>query len=110
MDSTESQNVVAGFSHIVLFWTDPGQPAAADELVAGAERYLRGIPGIVQFHVGKMVSSPRAVVDQTYQVGLNVVFNTQAEHDAYQVHPQHLEFVERVLKRTCQKVRVYDFA
>jgi len=28
----------AMFSHIVVFWTDPAQPNAADELIAGANK------------------------------------------------------------------------
>lgn len=92
-----------------MFWTDPEQPQAADELIAGANRYLRPLPGIVHFHVGKMVPSHRPVVEQSYQVGLNVVFTDKAAQDAYQVHPEHVEFVEKVFKRVCRKVVIYDF-
>lgn len=98
------------FSHIVIFWTDPTRPEAPDELIAGANRYLRTIPGVLHFHVGKMVSSPRPVVQQSYQVGLNLIFADKAAHDAYQTHPQHVEFVEKVFKPLCRKVVVYDFA
>ena len=98
------------FSHIVIFWTKPERPGAVDELVAGAERYLRPIPGVVHFEVGRMVPSPRDVVDQSYQVGLTLVFKTKADHDVYQVHPQHFEFVDKVFRPTCQKVRIFDFA
>ena len=97
------------FSHIVIFWTDPKQANAAEELAAGAEKYLKSIPGILLFHVGRMVKSDRPVVDQSYQVALNVIFADKKSQDAYQVHPQHLEFVEKVFKRVCTKVVVYDF-
>ncbi|MFN3410465.1 MAG: Dabb family protein [Limisphaerales bacterium] len=98
------------FSHVVIFWTDPAQPGAVEELVAGCERYLRDIPGVLHFHVGRMVGSPRPVVEQSYQVALNLIFPDKAAHDAYQVHPRHVEFVEQVFKRTCVKVLIYDFA
>lgn len=98
------------FSHVVIFWTDPKLPQAADEVVAGAERYLKSIPGIVHFHVGKMVPSHRNVVDQSYQVALNIVFTDKQAQDEYQAHPQHLEFVEKAFKPYCRQVRVYDFA
>ena len=97
------------FSHIVVFWTDPAQPDAADELIAGANQYLKAIPGVLQFHVGKMSPSPRAVVDQSYQVALNTVFTTKQAHDEYQVHPSHLAFVENYVKPLVKKVVVYDF-
>src|SRR5437899_10256903 len=92
------------FSHIVIFWIDPGNPKAADDLIAGANKYLKSIPGILHFHVGKMVPSHRPVVDQSYQVALNVVFADKKSQDDYQVHPLHIEFVEKVFKPVSKKV------
>ena len=97
------------FSHVVIFWTDPANPAAVDELVAGANKYLKNIPGLVHFHVGKMAGSHRPVVDQSYQVALNTTFDSKQAQDDYQVHPEHVEFVEKVFKKTCKKVVIYDF-
>jgi hypothetical protein len=98
------------FSHVVIFWTDPENPNSADELLAGANRLLKPIPGVLQFHVGKMVPSHRPVVDQSYQIALNLIFLDKQAQDDYQVHPLHVEFVETVFKKTCKKVVVYDFA
>ena len=97
------------FSHIVIFWTDPTDPNAANELIAGAEKYLRPIPGVEHFHIGKMAPSHRPVVDQTYQVALNITFADKKSQDKYQDHPLHLEFVEKILKPRRKKVVVYDF-
>jgi stress responsive alpha/beta barrel protein len=96
------------FSHIVVFWTDPAAPRAADEVLANAQRYLSPIPGVINFHAGKMSPSHRAVVDQSYQVGLNIQFETRQAQDDYQDHPLHLEFVEKG-KVLWTKVVVYDF-
>jgi len=97
------------FSHIVIFWTDPAQPNAADELIAGANRYLKPIPGLLHYHVGRMAKSHRPVVDQSYAVALNLVFPSKQAQDEYQVHPQHVEFVEKVFKRVCTEVVIYVF-
>jgi hypothetical protein len=97
------------FSHVVIFWTDPKKPNAADELIAGAEKYLRPIPGVLNFHIGKMATSHRPVVDQSYQVALNLIFPDKKSQDDYQVHPLHIEFVEKAFKPNCAKVVVYDF-
>jgi hypothetical protein len=98
------------FSHVVIIWTDPAKPNAVADLIAGADRYLRPIPGVLTCHAGKMVGSARPVVDQTYQVGLNVTFASKEAQDAYQIHPLHTEFVEKVLKPVCKRLVVYDFA
>ena len=97
------------FSHVVIFWADPANPKAADELVEGAKKYLEPIPGVRSFHIGRMVPSHRPVVDQSYQVALNLLFDTKQAQDDYQLHPMHVEFVEKVFKPNCQKVVVYDF-
>ena len=97
------------FSHVVIFWTKPEIPNAADALIAGAEQYLRPIPGVLSFHIGKMVKSHRDVVDQSYQVALNLQFENKQQEDAYQVHPLHLEFVEKAFKPNCARVVIYDF-
>lgn len=97
------------FSHVVIFWTDPSKPNAVADLLAGAETYLRPIPGLLHFHVGKMSPSHRPVVDQSYQVALNLVFPSKQAEAEYQVHPLHLEFVEKAFKPNCTKVVIYDF-
>ena len=101
--------VVTRFSHIVIFWTDPAQPAAADELVAGGRKLLESIPGVLQFHIGRMVPSHRPVVDQSYQVALNLIFPDKKTQDDYQAHPQHVEFVAKYVKPLVKKLVVYDF-
>lgn len=97
------------FSHVVIFWTDSKKASAADDLIAGAKKYLAPIPGILHFHIGKMAPSHRSVVDQSYQVALNIVFKDKPAQDSYQEHPLHLDFVEKAFKPNCVKVVVYDF-
>ena len=105
----KNQDVVTSFSHVVIFWTDPAKPEAADAVIAGGHKFLKAIPGLTHFHIGKMVGSQRPVVDQTYQVALNTVFTSKQAQDDYQVHPQHLEFIAQCVKPFVKKVVVYDF-
>jgi len=97
------------FSHAVIFWTQPGNARAAEELISGANKLLKDIPGVLQFHIGKMVPSHRPVVEQSYQVGLNLIFTNKTAQDDYQAHPLHVEFVEKYVKPLVAKVVVYDF-
>ena len=82
--------------------------AAADAVIAGGNKFLKNIPGLTHFHIGKMVTSHRPVVDQSYQVALNTVFTSKQAQDEYQVHPLHLEFIARN-KAHWDRVRVMDF-
>ncbi|MDZ4695570.1 MAG: Dabb family protein [Deltaproteobacteria bacterium] len=100
----------AMLTHVVLFWTKPEIADATERLVAGMHKYLGPIPGVRGFHIGKMVASPRPVVDSTYQVGLMIQVDDKAAEAAYQEHPLHKQFLEEVFKPCCDRVRVYDFA
>jgi hypothetical protein len=52
--------------------------------------------------------SPRDVVDNSYGVGLTVVLDNTADHDVYQDHPRHKQFIERN-KQHWERVQVYDY-
>lgn len=100
---------MAMLSHVVIFWTKPGVPDAVSRLVEGIEQYLRPIPGVISLHHGKMVPSDRPVVDSSYQIGMLVQVPDKAAEEAYQKHPLHVEFVEKVFRVVCERVQVYDF-
>ncbi len=97
-------------THVVIFFTKPSVPDAADRLIAGIDKYLRPIPLIRGLTRGKMVPSDRAVVDQSYQVGMSVLVDDKASEVAYQKHPLHDEFLANVFRQVCDRVVVYDFA
>lgn len=97
------------FSHIVVCWTDPATPDSAERVLAGAQKYLAPIPGVVAFHAGRCVPSPRAVVDSSFQVALNMSFTTKADQDQYQTHPSHIQFVEEIFKKLVTRAVIYDF-
>ena len=99
----------AMFSHIVVFWTNPAYLGAVDDLLGGANQLLKDLPGVLQFHAGKMVPSPRLVVEQSYQIALNLTFADKQAEQAYQAHPRHTEFVEKYVQRLAKKVVVCNF-
>lgn len=94
--------------HSVYFWfkTD-----ADPELVAEFEQGLRrlcSIPSIQQAYFGRPEQTPpRPVIDQSYAWALVEHFNTLADHDAYQEHPLHVEFLAR-FSGSWDRVQVYD--
>ena len=50
-----------------------------------------------------MATSDRPVVDQSYQVALNIAFKDKATQDAYQVHEDHVKFVEEIFKESARR-------
>jgi hypothetical protein len=96
--------------HNVFFSLHENTPAARQKLVDACHKYLSGHPGVAYFSAGTLCESlARPVNDRDFDVGLHVVFRSLADHDAYQQHPRHLEFVDEN-KPTWKKVRVFDSA
>jgi hypothetical protein len=97
------------FVHVVLFWLKPGAPAEArDNLLRDARELLGAIPTVRHIWVGRPAMTPRDVVDNSYDVGLCVVFDDAAGHDTYQPHERHSQFIARNSAHW-QRVQVYDF-
>ena len=97
------------FVHTVYFWLRPGTPKAAHrQLVQDCRTYLASVPTVRELFAGIPADTPRDVVDNSYAVGLTVVFNDRSGHDIYQVHPSHNKFIRRNQKHW-QRVQVYDY-
>ncbi len=95
-------------AHNVFFALNDNSPAVRQKLVQACKKHLTGHPGEVFFSVGILCDAlARPVNDREFDVGLTVVFRSLADHDAYQVHPRHVQFVEEH-KATWKKVRVFD--
>ena len=82
--------------HTVFFWLRKDVPASArQQLLDDCPKYLKS-PTVTQLWVGTPADTPeRDVVNATFDVGLTVIFDDVAGHNAYQDHPQHDEFIER---------------
>jgi hypothetical protein len=95
-------------AHNVFFTLKERTPAARAKLVAACKKYLTGHPGEVFFAAGVLAEAlDRPVNDRDFDVGLHIVFQDQAAHDAYQDAPRHNEFIA-ACKEGWAKVRVFD--
>ena len=94
--------------HSVYFWLKPElTPAQRAEFLAALQA-LKDVPSVKQFHLGKPAGvAPRPVVDLTFDYAITCVFDDVAGHNAYQVHPLHVAFVNTG-KPLWTKVQIYD--
>ena len=94
--------------HMVYFTLKDNSPAAVEAMLVACRKYLTGHPGTTFFAVGTLVPDLTRPVNQTdFDVALQVVFESRAAHDAYQVAPRHVQFIEEN-KANWAKVRVFD--
>jgi hypothetical protein len=94
--------------HSVYFWFKAdADPERVAEFEAGLKRLIT-IPQVQQAYLGKPEKTPpRPVIDQSYDWALVVHFANLADHDVYQEHAIHQEFLDR-FAATWQRVQVYD--
>lgn len=95
-------------AHNVFFTLHDNSEAAREKLVAACHAYLTGHPGVVFYAAGTLQPGlERPVNDLGFDVALHVIFDSLASHDAYQVAPRHLQFIEEG-KPNWKQVRVFD--
>jgi hypothetical protein len=92
-------------AHNVYFALRDNSPATQDKL---SKKYLTQHPGIIFFAVGSLAKDLcRPVNDRDFDVSLHIIFQTKTDHDAYEAHPRHEQFVAEN-KNTWKRVRVFD--
>jgi hypothetical protein len=105
-DSAEAQS--KQLAHMVFFTLKDDSQVAQDRLVQACHKYLKEHPGVVYFSAGTRAKEfDREVNEQSYHVGLHLVFADKAAHDKYQDAPTHIQFIEEN-RDNWQQVRVFD--
>jgi hypothetical protein len=69
---------------------------------------LKAINHIRDIHIGVPVGVGNPMGDSLYDASLLVLFNNEAELEAYNIDPIHVAFVENIAKSICAKVTVTD--
>ena len=97
-------------THQVYFWLkDPQNKESKAQLKKGLERLLT-IETIHSGHIGIPAATvARDVVDHSYAFAYHTTFETLQDHEVYQTHPVHLEFIENC-QHLWERVQVYDFS
>ena len=94
--------------HNVFFWVKKDAPASArQQLLDDCQKYLTS-PTVKHLWVGIPADTPqRDVINATFDIGMTVIFEDVADHNAYQDNPQHDKFTERN-KHNFLRVEVFD--
>ncbi len=104
MTSTDSNSL----AHVVYFTLKDSSAEAQDALVAACRKYLNDHPGLVHFSVGRRAKAyQRDVNDTQHDVGLVLIFATEADHDRYQTSDRHETFIGEQSNNWAE-VRVFD--
>ncbi len=76
--------------------------------IQAAAKDLRVIPGLQFLDSGTALASERPVVDDSFDVGFTMRFDSAAALASYKSDPRHVQKVTAVLKPLSKRVLVYD--
>jgi Stress responsive A/B Barrel Domain len=95
------------FVHSVYFWLKPDLTDAERDRFHAGVHSLTTIESVRHGFAGAPAATDRPIIDRSYSCALIVMFDDEAGHDAYQVHPIHDRF-----RQECapfwSKVLIYD--
>ena len=95
-------------SHIVFVWAK--EDASKEDIAAMISRaeMLSKIAGVNSMKVGTPVPSDRSTVDDSYDVGITLSFDTVDAMRSYLKHPEHIKYVSTYVKPYAENLLVYD--
>ena len=107
--STSEKRKAGMIQHNVYFWLKSGVTEAEKKQFEDGLRELTGsIKEVKKAELGKPAATPqREVIDHTWHYAIFSWFKSIADHDVYQEHPVHKQFIEKY-SRLWERVRVYD--
>jgi len=94
--------------HSVYFWLRPALTPAERAHFRSEVQKLSAIRTVGKLYVGAPAGiAKRDVTDRSFDLALTILFSDGPAHDAYQVDPVHLAFVEGN-KASWTRVQVFD--
>ena len=95
--------------HVVLCWLkEPGNAEHRQRIVQATESF-REIPGVLAARAGQVIPSERAIVDDSFDVGILILVPDDKRLTEYLEHPIHQKAKEEILLPLVEKIVVYDF-
>jgi hypothetical protein len=93
--------------HVVVVWLKRPGNAQDKQTLVELGRELRAIPGIRFLDSGTALPSERPTVDDSFDIGYVMRFDSPAALEAYAIHPVHLKAKDDLV-RLSSRILVYD--
>lgn len=104
-----AQQVNNGVNHVILLWLkDPGNLKQQQQII-DATRSLEKIPGVINIRVGTVMPSERSIVDDSFNIGIHMLFTDKSAMQQYVSHPEHTKTVSSAIMPFVEKILIYDF-
>ena len=103
----KSKDLEGNFVHIVFFWLNDDDKKTKNKFFKELKKFIDNVDEIKTKHVGTAADTDRDVIDNSYSYCLVLSFDSKKEHDIYQEHQLHKDFIANA-SSLWKKVIVYD--
>ena len=103
----KTSELEGSFVHIVFFWLVNDDQPTRKRFLAELKKFIDNVDVIRTKHIGSPADTDREVIDNSYSYCMVLSFDSKKEHDIYQEHKLHMEFIERA-SSLWNRVLVYD--
>ncbi|AMK75255.1 MULTISPECIES: Dabb family protein [Methylomonas] len=99
--------------HVVIVWLkQAGDEKLRQQYIQESEG-LAKLPGVLAYDVGTPAAinrgRPNAALDESYDVAVSGVYESQQAYEAFLRSPEYLRVAQQVLRPLVDKYKVYDF-
>lgn len=102
-----SREKEGNFVHVVFFWLVDDSKKTKEKFLSELKVFIDNVDLIQTKHIGSPADTDREVIDNTWSYSLILSFNSKKEHDLYQEHQLHKDFIENA-SSLWKEVQVYD--
>jgi hypothetical protein len=95
------------FVHVVFFWLVDDSKKTQEKFLSELSLFIDNVDLIQTKHIGSPADTNREVIESTWSYSLILSFNSKKEHDLYQEHQLHKDFIKNA-SSLWKKVQVYD--
>jgi hypothetical protein len=101
------ETIGGNFLHMVFFWLKNDEEKTKKAFLTELRKFIDHVDMIRSQHIGTPADTDRDVIDNTYSFSLVLSFDSKKEHDEYQEHQLHKDFIANA-SSLWEKVQVYD--
>jgi hypothetical protein len=107
LKAKKPETLEGDFLHMVFFWLKNDEEKTKKVFLAELRNFIDHVDMIRSQHIGIPAVTNREVIDNTYSFSLILSFDSKNEHDQYQEHQLHKDFIANA-SSLWKKVLVYD--
>ena len=105
--NTQTKESQSNFIHMVFFWLKDTSDKQVDAFKNRTISFLDQVKSIASYHVGIPATTDRPIIERSYTVALVVTFKDKKEHDIYQEHQAHKQFIDDC-QHLWDNVKIFD--